>query len=173
MQKIERGKPAHCVELVTGERLTGNVLLSDEEISVRIYSFTDHFHVEGERPIYLQTETNEIVSLHSNVTTSAGTHSRNIEPKRTTYRQVVIANIAVVGHDPWTDEDGIRRVVFCVKHTNGLMHHDGKVKAIGRSRYGTLLAATKTISCSSERLCRRIRCVVPLGMRIRHDAQTV
>jgi hypothetical protein len=135
MPKIESGKPLHCVELVTGDRLTGNVLMSDEEIRADIYSYTDFFHIEGEQPVFLQTETNEIVSLHSNITTTAGTNSRNIEPKRATRRQEIISNVAVVGHDPWTAEDGVKRVSFQVKHSKQLMHHNAKVKAIGQTKY--------------------------------------
>jgi hypothetical protein len=135
MPKIESGKPLHCVELVTGERLTGNVLISDEEIRADIYSYTDFFHIKGEQPVFLQTETNEIVSLHSNITTVAGTNSRNIAPKRATRRQEIISNVAVAGHDPWTAEDGVKRVSFQVKHSKQLMHHDAKVKAIGQTKY--------------------------------------
>jgi hypothetical protein len=135
MPKIARGKSLHCVELVTGERLTGNVLISDDEIRANIYSFTDFFHIKGEQPVFLQAETNDIVSLHSNITTTAGTNSRNIEPKRASWRQEIISNVAVVGHDPWTAGDGVKRVAFEVKHTNQLMRHDAKVKVIGRTKY--------------------------------------
>ncbi|UPK05727.1 hypothetical protein [Bradyrhizobium sp. 170] len=137
MPKIESGKPLHCIELVTGENLTGTVLVSDEEIRARIYSYADFFHIKGEQPVFLQTETNEIVSLHSNVTTIAGTSSRNIAPQRETHRQEILSNVAVVGHDPWRAEDRVKRVSFHVKHTNGLMRHDRKVKAIGRNRFPT------------------------------------
>jgi hypothetical protein len=137
MPKIESGKPLHCVELVTGERLTGTLLVSDTELRAIIYSYTDFFNIKGEEPVFLQAETNDIVSLHSNVTTSAGTTSRNIPPERVTYRQEILSNVAVVGHDPWTAADDVKRVSFQVKHTKQLMHHDGKVKAIGRSRFAT------------------------------------
>jgi hypothetical protein len=135
MSKIEIGKPLHCVELITGESLTGTVLISEEEIRAAIYSYTGHFHLNGEVPVFLQTETNEIVSLHSNVTTIAGTSSRNIAPKRETRRQEILSNLAVVGHDPWGAGDGVKRVSFQVKHTNQLMHHDRKIAAIGRIQF--------------------------------------
>jgi hypothetical protein len=137
MPKIESGKALHCVELVTGESLTGTVSVSVEEIRAEIYSYTEHFHINGDQPVFLQTETNEIVSLHSNITAIAGTSSRNIPPQRVTHRQEVISNVAVVGHDPWTAEDGVKRVAFQVKHTKQLMRHEGKVIAIGRSRFPT------------------------------------
>lgn len=137
MPKLKSGKPLHCVELVTGQSLTGTVLVSDDELRAEIYSYTGHFHIKGEQPVFLQTETNEIVSLHSNVTTIAGTSSRNIAPQRATRRQEILSNVAVVGHDAWEAEDGVRRVSFQVKHTNQLMRHDHKVKAIGRTRFPT------------------------------------
>ena len=40
MRKIEIGKPLHCVELVTGESLTGTVLISEDELRADIYSYT-------------------------------------------------------------------------------------------------------------------------------------
>ncbi|SPP92833.1 hypothetical protein [Bradyrhizobium vignae] len=134
MPKVESGKPVHCVELVTGERLTGTVLVSDSELRADIYSYNGHFHIKGEEPIFLQTATNEIVSLHANVTTIAGTSSRNFSPERATRHQQILSNVAVTGHDSWTAEDGVKQVSFIVKHTNQLMRHDGKVKAIGRTR---------------------------------------
>lgn len=137
MRKIEIGKPLHCVELVTGESLTGTVLISEDELRADIYSYTGHFHIKGEQPVFLQTERNDIVSLHSNVTTIAGTTSRNIPPLRETRRQEILSNVAVVGHDPWTAEDGVKRASFEVKHTKQLMHHERKVKAIGRARFPT------------------------------------
>ncbi|MGP9810586.1 hypothetical protein ACTZWT_03630 [Rhodopseudomonas sp. NSM] len=134
MTMIESRKPLHCVELVTGENLTGTILISDEEIRARIYSYTDYFHIDGEKPIFLQTETNEIVSLHFNITTTAGASSRIEAPQRETHKQEILSNVAVVGHDAWGFEDTVRRVSFHVKYTNELMRHDTKVKAIGRSR---------------------------------------
>jgi hypothetical protein len=132
LPKIDVGKPLHCLELVTGKNLTGTVLLSGERISAQIYSFGDWFHIKGEEPVFLQTEANDIVSLHSNITTLPGTHSRLSEPQRTAYRQEIISNIAIVGHDAWAAKDGMKRVTFRVKHTKELMHHRKKVDALGR-----------------------------------------
>lgn len=135
MHKIEGGKPVHCVEMVTGKNLTGTLVLSDERIRAQIYSYTEFFYIEGEQPIILQAETNDIVSLHSNLTTVPGTTSRTIEPLRTTYRQEITSYLAVVGHDPWTAEDKVKRVTFNVKHSKNLMRHKAKMKEIGRSKY--------------------------------------
>jgi ApeA N-terminal domain 1 len=130
--KIESAKPLHCLELVTGKNLTGTLLLSEDRISTQIYSFADRFHIKGEQPVILQTETNDIVSLHSNVTTLPRTHWRGREPQRTTYRQEIVSNIAVVGHDAWAAQDRIKRVTFRVKHTKELMHHGMKVESLAR-----------------------------------------
>lgn len=135
MPKMESGKPLHCVELVTGKYLTGTVVISDNELRAKIYSYNDHFHIKGDEPLFLQTETTEIVSLHSNVSTIAGTRSRNIAPERVTYQQEILSNVAVVGPDPWASGDGVKRVSFEVKHTKQLMQHERKVEAIGRKRF--------------------------------------
>jgi hypothetical protein len=120
--------------MVTGKNLTGTLVLSDERIGAQIYSYTEFFYIEGEQPIILRAETNDIVSLHSNITTGPGTNSRIVAPQRTTYRQEIISNLAIVGHDPWTAEDKVKRVTFSVKHTKKLMRHNAKVRAIGRSK---------------------------------------
>ncbi|MEX2164512.1 MAG: hypothetical protein WD823_09745 [Sulfuricaulis sp.] len=136
MFEIERGKPLHCVEMVTGKSLTGTLLISVEEISARIYSYTEFFFIEdNDQPVILLTETNHIVSLHSNITTVPGRTSRTIEPKRTIHRQDFVSNLAIVGHDPWMSHDKVKRVTFVVEHTKQLMRHKRKVKAIGRGRY--------------------------------------
>ena len=135
MPNFESGKPLHCLELVTGKNLTGTVLLAEERIRTEIYSFQDHFHIQGEKPVFVQTETNDIVSLHSNITTIPGTRSRFGEPQRTTYRQEIASNIAIVGHDAWEAKDCVKRVIFRVRHTRDLMHHRAKVDALGRSKY--------------------------------------
>jgi hypothetical protein len=132
MPKIETGKPSHCLELVTGKNLTGTVLLSNEQIITQIYSFHDHFRINGDQPIFLRAETTDIVSLHSNITAEARRNVRPGEPERTAYRQGIISNIAVIGHNAWAAEDGVKRVTFRVQHTKELMHHREKVDALGR-----------------------------------------
>jgi len=134
MLSVERGKPVHCVEMVTGKNLTGTLVLSDERICAQIYSYDDFFQIDGELPIILRSETNDIVTLHSNLTTVPGTTFRS-EPPRRTFRQDITSYLAVVGHDPWTAEDRIKRVTFRVKHSQKLMRHEAKMKAIGRSRF--------------------------------------
>jgi hypothetical protein len=52
MPKLKSGKPLHCVELVTGQSLTGTVLVSDDELRADIFSYTGHFHIKGEQPVF-------------------------------------------------------------------------------------------------------------------------
>src|SRR5258708_626704 len=96
MSKIESGKPLHCVELVTGKDLTGTVMVSSEELRAEIYSYTDHFDIKGEHPLFLQTETNEIVSLHSNITTIAGTQGDDFIRLRLQKERMLPLNIEMV-----------------------------------------------------------------------------
>jgi hypothetical protein len=54
---------------------------------------------------------------------------------RRIYHRGVIANVAVVGHDRWTESDKVKRVSFTVKHSLELLRHEDKVKELGRTRY--------------------------------------
>jgi hypothetical protein len=134
MYKIERDKRLHCLEMVTGKNLTGTLVLSDERIHTQIYSYAECFCIEDQQPIILRAETNDIVSLHSNLTNVRGRTFR-AKPQSTIYRQEILSNLAVVGHDPWMAKDNVKRVTFNVKHSKKLMHHDAKVTAIGRTKY--------------------------------------
>lgn len=122
----------HCTELVTGKNLTGLLTLAADRIRVNIYSYDDLFSIDPEHPIFLLTEKNDIVSLHSNVGSRPGRSSRLIAPVRTIHRQDIISNIAIIGHDPWTVDDRVKRVTFTVKHTNELLMHKGKFANVGR-----------------------------------------
>lgn len=82
MPQSESTRPLHCVELVTGKNLTGTVLILENELRADICSYTDHFYIESEEPVFPQTVTNEIVSLHSNVTTVPGTSTRSMPSER-------------------------------------------------------------------------------------------
>ena len=112
-------------------------MISEEEIYVCIYSYSDFFHIEDENPMIFQTADNKIVSLHSNVTTTSGSSTLRIEPLRKTHRQVVFSNLALVGGDPWTNDVKVKRATFNVRHTEQLMHHKAKVRAIGNRRFAT------------------------------------
>jgi hypothetical protein len=122
----------HCTELITGRNLTGLFTLSGHEISAKIYSYEKSFLIDPEHPIFLRTEKNDIVSLHSNIGDPPRQSSRVVPPIRTAYRQDIISNIAIIGHDAWTADDRVKRVTFKVSHTNHLLRHHGKFADLGR-----------------------------------------
>lgn len=132
MPDIERGKPVHCVETVTDRNLTGMLLLSGDEIRVDLYSYTDPFQINVDQPIYLLAETGDIISLHANIDSSSGSVSGQ---GPTIYHHGFISNVAVVGHDRWTDTDKVKYVSFTVEHAMELLRHKDKVKAIGSTRH--------------------------------------
>jgi len=132
MRKIEKGKPLHCVETITGNNFTGTLHLSEDEIRVRLYSYSDAFHLESEEPVYLVAESGQVVSFHENIDGGQGTTGHY---DGTVYHQAIIGNVAVVGSDRWTRADGVKRVSFAVKHTMGLLRHQKKMKAIGKEKF--------------------------------------
>ncbi|MBT1157118.1 hypothetical protein J1C56_16095 [Aminobacter anthyllidis] len=132
MPDIEKGKPVHCIEDVTGKQLAGSLLLSDDVIRTDLYSYHELVHVDAEAPIYLIAETGHVVSLHSSVDRGSGTrHSHD----RAIYHQSLIANIAVIGYDRWTLSDKVKKVCFTVKHSMELLHNRDKVETLGSTRY--------------------------------------
>ena len=52
----------------------------------------------------------------------------------TCFRRELIANIAIVGHDAWTDDDKVRRVTFSIKHSDQIIRNREKFEAIGSTR---------------------------------------
>ncbi|MDJ1463416.1 hypothetical protein [Nitratireductor sp. GZWM139] len=132
MARFEKGKLLHCVETVTGKHLTGTLLVSEDEIRAHIYSYSDFFHIKSEQPVFLIAESGHVVSFHANVDNGFGTTSFH---EQETHYQGIVANVAVIGHDPWTEIDRVKRVSFAVKHTMDLLHHQKKVKALGRSKF--------------------------------------
>jgi len=133
--KSDAQQPIHCMELMTGRNLTGFFSLRDDHIGATLYSYDDPFHVETEAPIHLCAANNEIISLHSNVAKSSGEHSRLSTPARTTYQQEIISNIAVTGHDAWTDKDRVKRATFEIKHSDRLLRHKKKFDSLVSSRH--------------------------------------
>ncbi len=132
---IEPGKAIHCMELNTGANLSGNFCIAKDCIYANIYSFADTFLIDEISPIYLQTETNDIVSLHSIFRNEIGRFSRLKEPIRTTYKAEINANIAIVGYNRWSDSDTIRQVRFTVKHTKSLLRHKGLFQSINSNKF--------------------------------------
>ncbi len=121
----------HCTELMTGTKLTGFFILHDDHIGAKIYSYDDPFYINTDTPIIIRTEDNEIVTLHSNVGGPPGNSYRPTTPPRICYRQDIISNIAVVGHDAWTDDDRVREVTFSINHSSWLLQHREKFEKLG------------------------------------------
>ncbi|MHC1753734.1 ApeA N-terminal domain 1-containing protein [Humidesulfovibrio sp.] len=121
----------HCTELMTGKNLTGFFSLRDDHIGVKIYSYDDPFYINTDAPIILRTEDNEVVTLHENVGGPPGNSYRPTTPPRICYRQDIISNIAVIGHDAWTEDDRVREVTFSINHSGQLLHHGDKFKKLG------------------------------------------
>ena len=132
MWNINEGQPVHCVETVTGQSLTGTLLLSAETLRVDLYSYADDFHIGDDQSIYLLVETGHVISLHDNVSSGGGT---TLQAGRSIHRKGFIANVAVVGQDRWSDADKVKVTSFSVKHTMELLRHKDKVKALGQTRH--------------------------------------
>ena len=103
--QIKSDGAVHCVELTSGEKLTGTFRFDQDGIRAYIYRYEGFFFIKREEPIVLLTEKNEIVSLYSILTGPRGHNSRMIGLTRTIYRQDITSNIAVIGHDEWASEE--------------------------------------------------------------------
>jgi ApeA N-terminal domain 1 len=112
-----------CKELNTGKEYNGFFYFDDKTIKAEICSFDESFYIKEENPIFLRSEKNHIISLHSNISSPPGSCSRNIEPKMITYKQSIISDVAVIGHDKWGKDDLIKRVSFSIKHSDDLFKH--------------------------------------------------
>jgi hypothetical protein len=82
-RKIKSGETVHFVELTSGQKLTGTFKLDQEGIHASICSYENYFFIKQEEPIVLLTEKNQIVSLHSILTSPLSNNSFMIGPKRT------------------------------------------------------------------------------------------
>lgn len=133
--EIESGEIVHCVELSSGGNLTGTFSFDQDGIRAQIYSYEKFFFIRPEEPIFLLTEKNLIVSLHSNIAAPAGSNSRMSEPARTIYRQDITSSIAVIGYDKWGTADRVKRVHFTVKHTKEILRHQAKTEALAKNKF--------------------------------------
>jgi hypothetical protein len=133
---IERATKILCQELNTGKGYTGFFYLDAKTISTEICSYDKSFYLVPEKPIFLRTENNQIVSLHSNISTFPGAHSRTIDPEMVTYKQHIISNTAVIGRDRWEKTDKLKRVTFLVKRAKELLKHKEKVDNLAQRKIG-------------------------------------
>lgn len=121
--KISSGSKILCRELNTGKEYNGFFYFDEKTIKAEICSFDNSFYIKEEKPIFLHSENNHVISLHDNISSPAGSCSRHIEPKMVTHKQHIISNIAVVGHDKWEKGDLIKRVTFSVRHSDDFFKH--------------------------------------------------
>ena len=133
--EIKQGEKIHCRELNSGKNHTGFFFIDENNISADIFGYDEDIHIDPTQPIYLRTEINAIVSLHSNIAGSSGNRFRNAEPEMIVHHQQIISNIAVIGPDPWRESELLKLVTFSVKHTKELLHHEEKSKEL--SKYGS------------------------------------
>jgi ApeA N-terminal domain 1 len=133
---IEPGSKILCQELNTGKAYTVFFYLDDKTISTEICSYDESFHLVPEKPIFLRTENNQIVSLHSNISDYPGSSVRMIEPKMETHKQHVISNTAVIGHDRWEEADKLKRVTFLVRRAKDLLKHKEKFDKLAKRKIG-------------------------------------
>jgi len=131
LPRIEKGKQLHCSETVTGKKLTGTLILSNDGLRADLYSYDEAFNIKTDRPLHLIAEKGQIVSLHSTIDNGLGS---SFWDDRTVWHQGIIANVSVIGADAWTETDTIKRVTFTVKHTMELLRHQNKLAVIRRER---------------------------------------
>jgi hypothetical protein len=133
---IEPGRKLLCQELNTGKDHTGFFYLDDKTISAEICSYDEYLYIQPERPVFLRTENNKIVSLYSNVSAPPDTHSHIIDPKMQSYKQRIISQTAVIGHDRWQQGDQLKRVTFSVKRAKEILKHKEKIERLHTRKIG-------------------------------------
>jgi hypothetical protein len=129
---IEPGKQILCQELNTGKGYTGFFYLDEEQITADICSYDNAFYFLPEKPIFLRTEKNQIVSLHYNISTDSSVHTA--DPKMDTHKLHIISNIGVVGDDRWETSDKLKRVTFLVRRARELLKHKEKFDKLAKGR---------------------------------------
>src|SRR5260370_32429065 len=103
--ELQRNERIHCRELISGTHRSGFFFINDEKIRADIYSYDGFFYIDTDHPVYLQTETNQIISLHQNIGGPAGTRHNLAETKMTSCHQELISNVAVIGSTRWSVMD--------------------------------------------------------------------
>ena len=74
--QIKSDGAVHCVELTSGEKLTGTFRFDQDGIRAYIDSYEGFFFIKREEPIVFLTEKKEIVSPYSILTGPPGHNSR-------------------------------------------------------------------------------------------------
>jgi hypothetical protein len=149
--KIDSGKNILCQELNTGKGYTGFFYLDDKTIRTEICSYDEPFYLAAEKPIFLRTENNRLVSLYSNVSAPPDSNCRIIDPKMESYKQHIISNTAVIGHDRWEETDKLKRVTFLVKRSKDLLRHKEKTDKVARKDWSESNLFSETVDAMTIR----------------------
>jgi hypothetical protein len=133
---IEPGKKILCQELNSGKGYTGFFYIDEKTISAEICSYDEFFYLPPEKPVFLRTENNRIVSLYGNFSAPPASSARLIEPKMKTYKQRIVSSAAVIGHDRWEEGDTLKRVTFFVTRAKESLTHREKIETLRRRKIG-------------------------------------
>jgi len=163
--EIERNEKVACYEMNTGEKHSGIFCAEDENLYVDLFSYEDFFFIKPENPVFLHTAKNQIVSLHENIGGPPATNTRYMEPKRVSYHQHIISNVAVIGPDKWDKLDQIKNVRFKVKHTRALLENKNLTEQLGKRDFKEALN-NKLLELSTSKLNVRIEYDVSYSARI-------
>lgn len=112
----------HCIELNTGKAFSGNVKIGTDEIRVDLHGYGTVPGLEDQSAIFLKTERNRVISLHSVVTSGGGQHGL----ESPVHHERIYANIAVEGYAKWEEKDPVKRVAFRLKNAEQLLMHKDK-----------------------------------------------
>lgn len=135
-QPIKFNEKIHCRELSTGTYRTGFFLIGEDRIHAELYSYDGYFHLDVSEPLYLQTNDNEIISLHQNFGLSEGDSNFVGKPPMTVRHHKLMSNVAVIGRSQWSSVDRLKTVSFEIPHTERLLRHDKKRKGIAKRKLG-------------------------------------
>jgi hypothetical protein len=87
--EIPRDQQIHCRELDSGNNLTGHFLINDDRITVTLYDYKEFFHLKVDKPVFLQTVSNNFISLYFNLDGSTWTPSREGKIAIVVYHQEI------------------------------------------------------------------------------------
>lgn len=130
------GKPVHCRELSSGRYYTGILTLSDKEFVVELIAYEARsLEVDSDAPIHLQTQNQNVVSLHSNYSALHGTVFTSTDDVRRKglYQDRIVSRIAAIGPCPWLETDIVKSTMFNIGSIDFMLRHPNKIESIGSS----------------------------------------
>lgn len=121
------------MELTSGQRHRCTFRYSPSEIETIVHSFDEAPFLEASEPIFLLSQKMKTVSLHQNLNAGSG-HVGGYSDGSSHHHQRIISNCAVIGTDPWTAEDKIKRIIFKIPGADRLFWHQEKLSTIANSK---------------------------------------